>query len=79
VDHFRKVIKKAKLRHIRFQDLRHTCASLLLNKNIHLKFIQEWLGHSCYQSTLRYAYLDSKSKVESGLRLDDTFRDINFV
>ncbi|MFB0866556.1 tyrosine-type recombinase/integrase [Paenibacillus oleatilyticus] len=31
---------------MRFHDLRHSCASLLLANGVSLKEIQEWLGHS---------------------------------
>ena len=42
-DHFRLLLKNNGLRHIRFHDLRHSCASLLLAKNVPMKTIQEWL------------------------------------
>lgn len=65
-DAFRRLIKKNKMRHIRFHDLRHTCASLLLNKGkgkVTMKDIQEWLGHSDYKTTANiYAHLDLSSK-----------------
>ncbi|WP_202803277.1 tyrosine-type recombinase/integrase [Paenibacillus sp. OSY-SE] len=44
--HFPLILKKHNLRRIRFHDLRHSCASLLLANGISLKEIQEWLGHS---------------------------------
>lgn len=44
--HFKYVISKNELRHLRFHDLRHTCASLLLANHIPLKSIQDWLGHA---------------------------------
>ena len=37
---------------IRFHDLRHTCATLLLTKAIHPKIVQEMLGHSSITITL---------------------------
>ena len=43
---------KAGLPHIRFHDLRHTCATLLLLKNVHPKFVQELLGHATIAITL---------------------------
>lgn len=65
-DAFRRLTKKNKMRHIRFHDLRHTCASLLLNKGkgkVTMKDIQEWLGHSDYKTTANiYAHLDLSSK-----------------
>lgn len=59
---FTKLLKKNNLRVIRFHDLRHTCASLLLAEGINMKQIQVWLGHSNYNTTANiYAHLDSSS------------------
>ena len=49
---FTKLLKKNDLRIIRFHDLRHTCASLLLAEGINMKQIQVWLGHSNYGSII---------------------------
>lgn len=38
---FQRIIKKNKLKHIRFHDLRHSCASLLVSKGVPMKNIQE--------------------------------------
>ena len=43
---FRRLLKRHGLPDIRFHDLRHSCASLLLAKGFQLKEISEWLGHS---------------------------------
>lgn len=62
-EHFKILLNKLGLRHIRFHDLRHSCASLLLAKGIPMKAIQEWLGHSNFSTTANiYAHLDSNSK-----------------
>ncbi len=37
---------------IRFHDLRHTCATLLLSKGVHPKFVHELLGHATIAITL---------------------------
>lgn len=51
---------------MRFHDLRHSCASLLLANGVPLKHIQEWLGHSDFTTTANiYAHLDYKSKITS--------------
>lgn len=51
-------------RRIRFHDLRHSCASLLLANGVSLKQIQEWLGHSSFKITAdTYAHLDYESKI----------------
>ena len=46
------LLKRAGLPHIRFHDLRHTCATLLLGKGVHPKFVQELLGHATIAITL---------------------------
>ena len=51
---------------MRYHDLRHSCASLLLANGVPLKQIQEWLGHSDFAITANtYAHLDYKSKIAS--------------
>lgn len=65
-DHFRLLLKNNGLRHIRFHDLRHSCASLLLSKGVPMKAIQEWLGHSTYSTTANfYTHLEDNYKTES--------------
>ena len=63
---FSRILEKNELRHIRFHDLRHTCASLLIKNGIPLKNVQEWLGHSDYATTANiYAHLDFTEKLDS--------------
>ncbi len=49
---FKPLLKHAGLPDIRFHDLRHTCATLLLGKGVHPKFVQELLGHATIAITL---------------------------
>lgn len=54
------------LRPIRFHDLRHSCASLLLANGVNLKDIQSWLGHSTISTTANiYVYQEFASKISS--------------
>ena len=46
------LLKKAGLRPVRFHDLRHTCATLLLLKNVNPKIVSELLGHASVSITL---------------------------
>jgi integrase len=55
---FERILKHASLPHIRFHDLRHTCATLLLSRGVHPKFVQELLGHATISITLdRYSHV----------------------
>jgi integrase len=49
---FAALLKRANLPRIRFHDLRHTCATLLLGRNVHPKYVQELLGHANIAITL---------------------------
>ena len=70
--HFKLVLRKNHLRSIRFHDLRHTCASLLLKNGVPMKDIQEWLGHSSYNTTANiYAHLDTSSKNTSASKMSN--------
>ena len=83
---FPALLKRNGLRAIRFHDLRHSCASLLLKNGVPMKQIQEWLGHSDFSTTANiYAHLDYQSKLLSaeaivrglGMKLEnDTAQEI---
>jgi integrase len=63
---FQAVLKKHNLKRVRFHDLRHSCASLLLANGVSMKQIQEWLGHSDFGTTANiYAHLAFDSKLAS--------------
>lgn len=61
-DHFRWKIAHSDLPKVRFHDLRHTCATLLLHEGCSLREIQSYLGHASYLTTTRYAHVDARSK-----------------
>jgi integrase len=65
---FKPLLKRAGLPEIRFHDLRHTCATLLLGRGVHPKFVQELLGHATIAMTLdTYShYLPSMGNQASG-------------
>ena len=72
-DSFQLVLRDYNLRRIRFHDLRHSCASLLLANKFRWKQIQEWLGHSDISTTANiYAHLDSQSKNLSARTMANT-------
>ena len=49
---FKPLLRRAGLANICFHDLRHTCATLLLTRNVHPKLVQELLGHATISMTL---------------------------
>jgi integrase len=59
---FAPLLERARLPKIRFHDLRHTCATLLLSENVHPKYVQELLGHATIAITL-----DTYSHVMPGM------------
>jgi integrase len=61
-------LERAGLRPIRFHDLRHTCATILLSRGVHAKLVQELLGHATISITL-----DTYSHVLPGM--DDGVAD----
>lgn len=71
---FSKLLKQNNLPHIRFHDLRHTCASLLIDSNYQLKDIQEWLGHADIQTTANiYGHIDIERKKSISNSMVDMF------
>ena len=62
-DNFNTLLKRNNLKKIRFHDLRHSCASLLLAIGYTMKEIQEWLGHSDYLTTANiYGHLEQGNR-----------------
>ncbi|MGV3467360.1 MAG: tyrosine-type recombinase/integrase [Heyndrickxia sp.] len=69
--------KKANVPYIAFHDLRHTHATLLLEKDIHPKIVAERLGHSRIQITLdRYSHVTPDMQEKAATALDDTISSI---
>lgn len=63
---FHAVLKKYELRPIRFHDLRHTCATLMLKSGSSMKQVQVFLGHSSFSTTSDiYSHVDFIGKIEA--------------
>lgn len=74
---FNQILKNNNLKSIRFHDLRHSCASLLLSNKVSMKDIQIWLGHSSYNTTANiYTHVDTESKQNSALVIGNS---LNFT
>jgi integrase len=71
--HFFPALKNAGVERIRFHDLRHTYASLLIEQGENIKYIQNQLGHSSPSVTLDvYAHLLKPSNPQAASRLENT-------
>ena len=74
--HFSKMLERYGMPHIRFHELRHSCASLLLNNGCGLKDVQEWMGHSDTQTTANiYGHLDTSRKQSLADKLTECLRE----
>jgi len=71
--HFNPALTTAELPKIRFHDLRHTYASLLIEQGENIKYIQSQLGHSSPTVTMNvYAHLMKPVNQEAACRLENT-------
>ena len=62
---FRELLNKYGLRNIRFHDLRHSCATIMLYLGYTMKDIQTWLGHSNYNFTANtYVHSSKESHIQ---------------
>lgn len=74
--HFSDIIKKYGLRKIRYHDLRHTMASILISHDVPLINVSNFLGHSDISTTANiYAHLDKASKQASADIITGIFDD----
>ena len=72
---FQGLLKKARLPHMRFHDLRHSTATILLQAKVQLKTVQELLGHSTIATTADiYSHVSSEMREEVVSKMDDFFR-----
>lgn len=67
---FHREAHRAGLPEIRFHDLRHTAATILLSEGAHFKVVQEMLGHSSATTTLNtYAHVTQTMQDEAAARM----------
>ena len=72
--YFIEFTEKYGLKRIRFHDLRHTHASLLLSNGVNIKVIQERLGHSTITLTMdTYSHLTKENEQEAVTKLTSIF------
>lgn len=75
LEQFRDILKEAGLRSMRFHDLRHSAATLLLAAGVNAKVVQEMLGHSDISITLgMYGHVMPDMQRDASDKMDDMFQ-----
>ncbi|MEI6805748.1 MAG: site-specific integrase [Myxococcaceae bacterium] len=71
---FLRAVERAKVPMIRFHDMRHTAATILLSQGIHPKVVQERLGHAQIGITLdTYSHVLPSMQKEAAAKLESVF------
>lgn len=74
-NYFNKFLKKYDIKSVRFHDLRHTYASIMLEAGVSAKVIQELLGHSTITTTLDiYTHISEEVKDNAVKQAEDIFK-----
>jgi integrase len=77
LEHFQRLLQKAGLPKLRFHDLRHTHATLLLLLGEHPKVVQERLGHSTIAVTLdTYSHVLPSLQQKATEKIDKLFKEL---
>ena len=72
---FAKIKKSAGLKELRFHDLRHFFASLLISQGFSPKYVCDQLGHSSIQMTFdKYGHLFPRAREEASVKLEEAIR-----
>lgn len=75
LERFGTLLKRAELPHIRFHDLRHSTASIMLKMDVHPKVVQELLGHSRIAETMDiYSHVWPTIQGEAMNKLNDNLQ-----
>jgi integrase len=76
-DQLGRSLKAAEVPRVRVHDLRHTCATLLLQRNVHPKLVQEMLGHSTIAITLDlYSHVIPAMHGEVAMQMEALFAPV---
>jgi len=77
---FALLLKRAGLPHMRFHDLRHTCATLLMLRGVYPKFVQKLLGHATIAMTLdTYSHFLPSMGDQTVRAMEPRFLEANYV
>jgi integrase len=74
---FGKALKRAGLEGVRFHDLRHTAATMMVMSGVDLVTVKEILGHSSIEMTMRYAHPTAEGKMNAVKTLERQMKDLD--
>jgi hypothetical protein len=78
IKYYKRLLQEAGLPDIRFHDLRHTAATLMLQQNISPKVVQEILGHADITLTLNtYSHVSAAMQKEAAAKVDELLTPID--
>jgi hypothetical protein len=64
------ILRQAQVRDARVHDARHTAASLLIEQDVHIRVVQEVLGHTSVTTTERYTHVATLQMKDASERID---------
>ncbi|MEV0151225.1 tyrosine-type recombinase/integrase [Nonomuraea sp. NPDC050733] len=64
------ILKQAGVRDVRVHDTRHTAATLLIEQGVHIRVVQEILGHTRVTTTERYTHVATLQMRDASDRMD---------
>lgn len=72
------LMKKLGFKNVRFHDLRHTAATLMLQQGVHPRTVQEILGHSSISTTLgTYSHVTPRMREDAAILMDEILTPIS--
>jgi integrase len=74
---FKSLLKQAGLpEDVRFHDLRHTCATMLLGAGVSPALVQDLLGHADIRTTMRYSHTDKFISRQTADNMQEILKDV---
>ncbi|GAA4749083.1 hypothetical protein GCM10023199_30290 [Actinomycetospora chibensis] len=64
------ILREAGVREVRVHDMRHTAGTLLVAQGVHIRAVQEILGHSDVRTTQGYTHIGSEVARDAARRMD---------
>ena len=69
-EEWKTILRAAEVREVRVHDMRHTAGRLLVAQGVHIRAVQEILGHSDVRTTQGYTHIGSEVARDAARRMD---------